>query len=601
MKTTVVLLLLGVLLLVLGVGSVTRFRDVAQQRRTCFPGHGRKLEGWSPNSKPWDEKNYPAWAEGDSRWAKSWKGGKVEARLTSDSPALVGSNVTFVVSLEFPRCQKEDENGDIVYDHSGRCRDDPSVLSGTFVYNWTQWLDYSAPGYFPDGKPFPRHHDRRRHNFIYIFQTLGQYFQQLGGSTVVLSLNTTDIPLGTQQMEVSVYRRGRRQHTPVANASALYLVTDQIPFHVSLSQKNDRNATDNIFIKDSPISFTVNIHDPSHYLNASAISYDWNFGDGSGTFDSNSPLTMHTYTLPGNFSLNLTIKAAVPGPCVPVTTTTVPPPTTTVPPPTTTATTTTGPPPTTTGAPLTTSPLTTSGPGPSTVNISSLEMEELFEVDNPERVVTAPAGTTSPSTPAVECVRYRYGYYSSNITIVEGILEMNILQSTGAEVATALVDSDIVFIVRCQGSIPRDACTVISDSTCMVPQGTVCDQVAPTTDECLLTLRRSFSAPGTYCVNVTLSDDASQALGGIMVSVQDGSGSARTATAALLTLAILVVLVAVVAVLLIKRYKQYKPIESAGDNMPGEGLGVHFSNMKAVFINRKNESHPLLKGKDGII
>ena len=42
-------------------------------------------------------------------------GGKVVARLTSDSPALIGSNVTFSVALQFPRCQKENEDGDIVY------------------------------------------------------------------------------------------------------------------------------------------------------------------------------------------------------------------------------------------------------------------------------------------------------------------------------------------------------------------------------------------------------------------------------------------------------------------------------------------------------
>ncbi|XP_069067632.1 transmembrane glycoprotein NMB isoform X2 [Pleurodeles waltl] len=566
---------------------MTGFRDVSQQRRTCSPGHSHKLEGWSPSSNTWDEKNYPAWADGDSRWDKCWKGGKVVARLTSDSPALVGSNVTFVVSLEFPRCQKEDENGDIVYDRSERCRNDLSQLSDVLVYNWTQWLDYSSPGYFPDGKPFPHHHDRRRSNFIYIFQTLGQYSQQIGGSSAVLYLNTTDIPLGTQLMEVSVYRRGRRQHTPVAKASDLYLVTDEIPFYVNLSQKNDRNATDHIFIKDSPISFTVNVHDPSHYLNVSAISYDWNFGDGSGSFVSNSPLTMHTYTLPGNFSVHLTIKAAVPGPCVPVPTTTLPVPTTTLPVPTTEK------PMPTTEKPMPTTTLLE----PTTANITFVDLE----VENLERVVTAPDETTSHSTPAVECVIYSYGYYESNITIVEGLLELSILQRTGAEVTTALVDSDIDFIVTCQGSIPKDACTVVSDATCMVPQGTVCDQVAPTTDECLLTLRRSFSTPGTYCVNISLSDDASLVLGGLMVSVHDGSGSGRTVVAVLVSLGFLAILVTVVAALLVKRYKQYKPIESAGDNAPSEGLGVYFGNMKAVFINRKNESHPLLKTKDGII
>lgn len=47
-------------------------------------------------------------------------GGRVQAVLTSDSPALVGSNITFVVNLVFPRCQKEDADGNIVYEKNCR-------------------------------------------------------------------------------------------------------------------------------------------------------------------------------------------------------------------------------------------------------------------------------------------------------------------------------------------------------------------------------------------------------------------------------------------------------------------------------------------------
>lgn len=47
-------------------------------------------------------------------------GGRVRAVLTSDSPALVGSTITFAVNLVFPRCQKEDANGNIVYEKNCR-------------------------------------------------------------------------------------------------------------------------------------------------------------------------------------------------------------------------------------------------------------------------------------------------------------------------------------------------------------------------------------------------------------------------------------------------------------------------------------------------
>lgn len=88
---------------------------------------------------------------------------------------------------------------------------------------------------------------------------------------------------------------------------------------MNLSQKNDRNISDFIFIKDSPIIFDVKIHDPSHYLNNSAITYKWNYGDGSGLFVSNSPIITHTYTLEGNFTFNLTVQAIKPVPCKPTT------------------------------------------------------------------------------------------------------------------------------------------------------------------------------------------------------------------------------------------------------------------------------------------
>ena len=44
----------------------------------------------------------------------------MEAVLSSDSPALVGSTITFAVNLVFPRCQKEDASGNIVYEKNCR-------------------------------------------------------------------------------------------------------------------------------------------------------------------------------------------------------------------------------------------------------------------------------------------------------------------------------------------------------------------------------------------------------------------------------------------------------------------------------------------------
>ncbi|CAJ0966199.1 unnamed protein product [Ranitomeya imitator] len=300
-----------------------RFHDVMEfGRKSGSKGHSNHIAGWSPETNSWDEKLYPAWKSDDSRWENCWRGGKVVALLTSDSPALMGSNITFAVTLRFPRCQRENEDGDIEYERG--CGNASSSFSDQYVYNWTKWMDFCDEGNcsfssnFPDGKPFPHHPHWRRQNFIYIFSTQGQYYQQMGRSSAILSINTTNITAGTQMIEVTVFRRGYRKHYPVAKASSIYIVTDQIPFYVKLSQKNDKNSSDNIFIKDSPIEFDIRIHDPSHYLDKAKLTFAWDYGDGNDSL-SNSPVSSHNYTQLGNFSVNLTIRAAIPGPCKPAT------------------------------------------------------------------------------------------------------------------------------------------------------------------------------------------------------------------------------------------------------------------------------------------
>ncbi|KAG8443018.1 hypothetical protein GDO86_011728 [Hymenochirus boettgeri] len=572
-----------VLLLVSGAQAGKRFKDVMILGRQTSERHHNQIKGWSPGSNSWDEKLYPSWKAGDSRWDKCWRGGKVVAHLTSDSPALIGSNVTFVVTLQFPRCQKEDGNGDIVYER--QCLNDSSNYQDQYVYNWTNWVDYCNEGNcsfynrFPDGRPFPYTRDWKRRNFIYIFQTLGQYYQQAGRSSAMLSLNTTNITAGTQMMEMSVYRRGHRQHSPVAKASLVYVVTEQIPFYVNISQKNDRNTSDNIFIKDSPIMFDIRIHDPSHYLNNSILSYSWNFGDGSGSFVSNNPVTTHTYTLLGNFSLNLTVKAAIPGPCTPVPTTPVAP--TTFPAVSTTATPTAQ---NTTGN--ATEGTGTDEPVPTTNELVTLTLTS--EGPTTEEHTTSSAG----------CFIYRYGYYTTKITIVDGILQVTIVEMTNVQVSVSQMDNALIdFVVTCQGSLPKDACTTISDASCTIPQNVVCDEV-PTSDQCSLTLRRAFTEPGTYCVNITLSDDASLALASTLVSVDGRPSNQKTAEAVLIPLAIVVFVAAVIGGIMFKKYKEYRPIEAAAKS--DNGFSVYFSQLRSAIFSG-NEHAPLLKNKQGII
>ncbi|XP_053122125.1 transmembrane glycoprotein NMB isoform X7 [Hemicordylus capensis] len=512
MKQVCLLFLLGCLLIAEGIcpAAATRhFRDVMSRGRASSHNiFHRRLNNWSSDHNNWNDKLYPYWEEGDPRWKDCWKGGRVVANLTSDSPALIGSNVTFTVTLKFPRCQREDNDSNIVYDRN--CVN-------------------------------------------------GQYYQKTGGSSAMVSINTTNITLGQQIMEVSIYRRSRASYVPVTTVNVVYVLTDKIPFHVKISQKNDRNASDHIFIKDQPITFEVQIHDPSHYLNDSVITYHWNFGDGSGSFVSNNSVFMHTYTLLGNFSLNLSVQAIIPTTCGPITPT----------------------------PPLTTLPaVTTQLPR----NVTTPASDSLAELPTEE-------------APDKECHITRYGPYKGSLFVVEGILGVNIIQMTSVQVASTQAESSVVdFVVTCQGSLPTDACTIIADPTCQVPQSEACDLV-DIEDECLLTISRAFNGSGTYCVNITLADEASLALTSTLVSINGAAGSfSRTAEGVLIACGFLVIVAVVLTLFLYKRYKQYKPIErKAGEAVNSERLSVYFNNVKAVLFPANNERHPLLNNKPGIV
>ncbi|XP_040289597.1 protein QNR-71-like isoform X2 [Bufo bufo] len=572
---------LVVLCLVSSIQAGKRFQDVMEfGRKSGSRGPGNHLNGWSPDTNSWNEKLYPAWKSGDTRWENCWKGGKVVALLTSDSPALIGSNITFAVNLQFPRCQKENEDGDIVYERG--CGNVSSSFPDQYVYNWTKWIDFCNEGNcsfansFPDGRPFPHPPRWRRHNFIYIFSTQGQYYGTIGRSSTTLSINTTNITAGMQMMELKVFRRGSRNNYPVATASSIYVVTDQIPFYVNLTQKNDKNSSDSIFIKDSPIKFDIHMHDPSNFLKNSELTFDWDYGDGNGSSVSNNPVSSHIYTMLGSFRANLTIKAAIPGLCKPVTPTPIP----------------------TQPLPTTTSTFTTSNSTDNSTELPPFETETLpltTEMPNVTAVYTTIPYTTS--TPG--CFIYRYGYYSTKITVVDGILEVNIIEMTSVQVPTSQTEGSLVdFVVTCKGSLPTDACTVVSDASCMIPQDMVCDEV-PSSDQCLLILRRAFE-PGSYCVNITLSDGASLALASTLVFIDGGSKTQQTVSAVLVPLALLALVAVVIGITLYRKYKEYKPIANASDGSD-QGIIVYFSQIKDVLFKSNNERGPLLKSKAAII
>lgn len=86
---------------------------------------------------------------------------------------------------------------------------------------------------------------------------------------------------------------------------------------MTLSQTGDVNQADQSLIQNRPVTFTVDVHDPSQYLSGSDITFTWDFGDNTGTLISRQPSVTHTYLSIGSFRPQLILMAAIPNVCVP--------------------------------------------------------------------------------------------------------------------------------------------------------------------------------------------------------------------------------------------------------------------------------------------
>ncbi|XP_078287585.1 melanocyte protein PMEL-like isoform X2 [Rhinoraja longicauda] len=285
---------------------VTGWSPNGGQRRTKENSTGR----WSTGSTPWNSELYPMWKVGDSRWHDCWKGGPISVEVHNDAPTLTGANSIFYINLIFPRNQTIRSDGQIVW--AENC-----TLNGTHINAGDQVYPNDTLHYedevFPDGKPFPRISRKKGSKFIFVWQTLGKYWQVMDGPSSLLAIDTADIPSGSFTMEVAVYHcRGHDKFIPIGKATSQFIITDQIPFSVEISQISDLNDADNSFIQNRAILFGIKLHDPSQYLKDADVSFTWDFGDGSGTLISRVHTATHNYLATGVFKPQVDVQAAIP-------------------------------------------------------------------------------------------------------------------------------------------------------------------------------------------------------------------------------------------------------------------------------------------------
>lgn len=532
-----------------------------------FPFPIPPIPGWDPDSTPWDDNLYPPLQLQRHR-------GKPKVLLTSDSPALNGSSVSFTAKLQYPPCQTEGADGELLWNE--HCEDANGQVRSGYVYNWTSWLedygygkcvDQKKCNVFPDGKPFPQSNDWRHKNYVYVWHTRGQYYETCDGSSSSLTLNTSALPLGADVMEVLVYRqRERRKYSPLTTDAIVYHITDKIPVMVSVSQKSAVNMSDGVFFQGEEVLFQVTLHDPSEYLKmASSVDYLWDFSDGNQLI-THRETVVHTYSTPGKRTVRLEVEAAFPTECPPAAATPTPhrPSSSagtihhtegsTVNPGTHALTVMMD----TTAAPSTSSP-----PAPSPASTSgSYSTEPLPPTVTP---TTSPWLHRRPAN-ANPCFRYVHGSFSTNITLIEPKPTVRSWPHNKIiDVSTARESkTDVSFRVKCLGSTPTSACTIVSDPSCSEVQSILCDDLPPSA-QCLVHLRRSFPEPGTYCVNISLEDSRSVALASTTVSIskaQDPEDPQRphTTEVVISSSAVLTALFALVAFMVYRRYRVYRPI-----------------------------------------
>ncbi|XP_014326209.1 melanocyte protein PMEL isoform X2 [Xiphophorus maculatus] len=223
------------------------------------------------------------------------------------------------------------------------------------------------------------------------------------------------------------------------------------------------------------------------------------------------------------------------------------------------------------------------------------EVQAEVEAD-PAQVVLVVAKRQAP---AESCIIDRYGSLTTSVDVVQGIDSVEIVQmSNVVSMATELDQNAVDVTISCQGSLPSEVCTVISDADCITPVQTVCGAASPSPD-CQMILRQFFNDTGVFCLNVSLTNDVSLAVASARVNVAVASGGSPAGTAATVLGVMVLACVVCCIGLMYRRFKQYQPLTEER----GAGNGGSFVTSVPLLLwnllsrQSPGESRPLLQGR----
>ncbi|XP_061544828.1 premelanosome protein a isoform X2 [Phycodurus eques] len=223
------------------------------------------------------------------------------------------------------------------------------------------------------------------------------------------------------------------------------------------------------------------------------------------------------------------------------------------------------------------------------------EVQAEVEAD-PAQVALVVVKRQAPEVSAA-CMVYRYGSLVTSVDVVQGIESVEIVQISNVVLLATELDQNAVDVtVSCQGSLPSEVCTVVSDAECITPVETVCSVATPSPD-CQMVLRQFFNESGVFCLNVSLTNDVSLAMASAHVIVAVASGGSPAGTAAIIIGVLVLACVVCCIGLMYRRVKLYQPLREDSDGGSSAVTSVPLLLWKMLMRQSPGESRPLLQGR----